>query len=29
MSDAAPHFTAEPGAFLAGIIPPLPSLQPA
>lgn len=29
VSDAAPHFTAEPAAFLAGIIPPLPSLQPA
>lgn len=28
-SAAAPHFTAESGSFLAGIIPPLPSLQPA
>lgn len=25
----APHFTASPGSFLAGAIPPLPSLEPA
>jgi tRNA(His) guanylyltransferase len=28
-SDAAPHFTAEPGSFLAGVIPPLPGLAVA
>lgn len=26
-TEAAPHFTAEPGGWLAGVIPPLPTLQ--
>lgn len=28
VSEAAPHFTAEPGGWLAATIPPMPSLTP-